>query len=297
MCGRCRDVFNAFQSLTRVEDQTIQEKTSNTPAAEANDEHHNESNVTDPLFLRNEPAAPPAEFREIEAIIDQQISFPDEIAAPDSPEPFLAAIDPDTTDTYFSEAPGVASQDPVAKHDPSAVANPLLNEAKEGATIRPTERTWAWVAMSLLLGVALLAEGAFVYKSSLVQVMPETRSYYLKVCGLIGCNLSWGTDESAIKIESSDLVEAPAKAGRILFTATMANRSKTLQDLPFIELKLTDNSNQVIASRALSPKEYLGREPLPGEALPPNSEIFVNLNFEVGNKTSASGYAVRAFYP
>ena len=92
------------------------------------------------------------------------------------------------------------------------------------------------------------------------------------------------------------MIETPGKAGRILLTATLANRGLMPQDLPLLELKLTDNANQVILSRVLRPDEYMGRKPGRDENLAPNVELYVNLSLELVTKAQASGYGVRAFY-
>ena len=116
-------------------------------------------------------------------------------------------------------------------------------------------------------------------------------------CEAIGCDISWGRDTALIKIESSDLIEPPGRPGRILLTATLANRAATKQDFPALEVKLTDANNAVISSRILMPSEYLGRVPASGEGLAPNIELYVNLNLELAGRSPASGYGLRAFYP
>ena len=67
--------------------------------------------------------------------------------------------------------------------------------------------------------------------------------------------------------------------------------------MPSLELRLTDNANQVVASRLLHPSDYLGRAPAKEEGLVPNAELYVNLNLELSNKPLASGYGLIVFYP
>jgi hypothetical protein len=113
---------------------------------------------------------------------------------------------------------------------------------------------------------------------------------------LIGCNVPWGRDQNAIKIESSDLIEPPGRPGRILLTATLVNRAASKQDYPVLEVKLTDANNGVLTSRVLTPAEYLGRTPSGDEGLAPNVELYINLNLEIAGKSQASGYGLQAFY-
>ena len=95
------------------------------------------------------------------------------------------------------------------------------------------------------------------------------------------------------------MIEAPGKPGRILLTAILVNRGKTKQDLPSLELRLTDNANQVVVSRLLHPADYLGRTINKDEALAPNTELYVNidLKLELSSKPPASGYGLIVFYP
>jgi hypothetical protein len=113
---------------------------------------------------------------------------------------------------------------------------------------------------------------------------------------VIGCNVPWGRDQNAVKIESSDLIEPPGRPGRILLTATLVNRASSKQDFPMLEVKLTDANNAVLTSRVLMPAEYLGRTPGGAEGLAPNVELYINLNLEVAGKSQASGYGLQAFY-
>ena len=161
----------------------------------------------------------------------------------------------------------------------------------------PPPRTAPWVAGALFLGLAIAAQAVYVFRADIANSLPETRPYLVKACANLGCDVPFGRDEGAVKIEASDLVEIPGKAARIQVTATLTNRGRTTQDYPMLELRLTDNANQVVLSRALQPADYLGRPPSRDEGISPGAEVFVNLYAELGGKLPASGYAVRAFYP
>jgi len=145
----------------------------------------------------------------------------------------------------------------------------------------------------------LVAQAAYAFRTTLVSAYPQLRPTASEICEFAGCLLSWGRDEAALKIEASELIEAPGKPGRILLTAILVNRGKTKQDLPSLELRLTDNANQVVVSRLLHPGDYLGRTINKDEALLPNTELYVNvdLKLEPTNRPPASGYGLIVFYP
>ena len=286
MCGRCRNVFNAFQSLTRLPDGESAPREPVAPAPPA--DISATPQLTDSIFMREEPAPLSLEFSQTDFDSDIQSSvvsnrttaadvFPAHIAA-------LAAesLQPDAS--------------PIAVMAKRTEDNSLLTSFTGQRTHTASSRTGWWLSGSALLVVTLAGQAAFGYRSTITQSLPELRPAFMDLCGWVGCRLSWGRDDRAIGIEASDLIETPGKTGRILLTATVVNRSATRQDLPLLELKLTDNANQLILSRVLKPEEYLGRSPGKDESLAPNVEMYINLSLSLPNRTQASGYGVRVFY-
>lgn len=304
MCGRCRQVFNAFQSLTRISDDEV---TASQAAPPPPEEIAAEASAAGALFLREEPmpALPPHRMPAATAEKEFYVPQPDEQApgeeAVGEPAANLSAPDPQLkpSDVVLDD---LETDDPtpsrlVLDDTPLVVdpANPLLSAAGSRKERPAHSRSWALGA--LLLIIVLAAQGAYAFRSALVQSYPPLRSVFVSTCEWAGCSLSWSRDESVLRIEASDLIESPGKAGRIQLTATLVNRGTIAQDYPALELKLTDNANQVQLSRILLPQDYLGRVPGKDEGLQPNAETFVNLNVEVTNRVQASGYGVRAFYP
>ncbi len=334
MCGRCRQVFNAFQSLTRVEEPlnapvvNMQEATAaavepvttapnpdtletffaakttsevvpatvtgNAPDAEPEP-------VADALFLREEPLALPAAFSANPSLQRTALmpDTPSEIVVRSSTPP--APIDgdkPQENAVAPAPAPVTAVDDTPLEPaiDLSGEGNPLLIEPAiyRGAA----EFSWrGWRLGAVALCVGLLAQATYAFRTPLVSTFPQLRPAVSQVCEFAGCVLSWGRDESVLKIEASELIESPGKPGRILLTAVLVNHGKTKQDLPSLELKLTDNANQVVVSRLFNPGDYLGRAIAKDEGLMPNTELYVNLNLELINKPLASGYGLVVFYP
>lgn len=312
MCGRCRQVFNAFQSLSRVEEPAetyvadLQEVVAEREESETG---HEESaafaaiesgaeSVADPLFLREEPLPLPAGFTALELPPHAAIASP---AAPAfAAEESEAAVSP--TDTSAKElSPGDLRTDIGAPVEPaidlSDDDNPLLANAPSRGETPALAPSRAWTFGVFVLFIGLLAQATYAYRSTLIAHYPQLRPAASQLCEFAGCKLSWGRDESALKIEFSELIEAPGKPGRVLLTATLVNRGEAKQDMPSLELRLTDNANQVVASRLLHPSDYLGRAPAKEEGLVPNAELYVNLNLELSNKPLASGYGLIVFYP
>lgn len=312
MCGRCRQVFNAFQSLSRVEDtadlpvdhtqEPLPESAQHAPESDAPSPlltvDRDALPVADPIFMREEPSPLPAAFSAAGrlsplpvAVAPTQSTFAaSDVEIPPFHESRVEEIVPfhDQADDLARVAPGI---------DLSVEGNPLLADAQinTGASIEEPSRAWRFGVF--LLFVCLLAQAAYAFRTNIVSSYPQLRPSFGQLCDLVGCSISWGRDEAAFEIVASELIEAPGKPGRILLTAIVVNRGKTKQDMPSLELRLTDNANQVVVSRVLHPADYLGRAMTKDEGLVPNTDLYVNLNLEIGNRPLASGYGLRPFYP
>ena len=296
MCGRCRNVFNAFQSLTRVVESEVAAHDPVFAAAPMSDEVA--PVLSDNIFLREEPLALSQEFSQTDFASDIRMHASPPSAPLGShdpvPAPELLPEPDDFLEDSLSTLPSLLPRD-TGKPESSG-DNPLLAPAPASRPPAGVDRARQWSLGAILLLLGLAVQIAYGYRSAIIQSYPPLRPSFVNACEWAGCSLSWGRDDSAIRIEASDLIETPGKAGHILLTATLVNRAAARQDLPALELKLTDNANQVILSRILLPHEYLGRTPAKDDSLVPNVEVYVNLSIELANKVQASGYGVRAFY-
>lgn len=268
MCGRCRHVFNAFETLKRTEDNDAGEPIDYT-LLDATQETDSAQQIPP---LDTATAAESTDKPELSRDVHGVAGLP-----PDAD----LAITPDIDPAAEPDAQGLAT------------TNPLIGGPVPADPVQ--SRVWVWLGTSA--GVALALQAAFYFRSEIVQQYPQLRPQMAAMCEAFACSISWGRDTALIKIESSDLIEPPGRPGRILLTATLVNRAPTKQDFPALEVKLTDANNAVLSSRVLMPAEYLGRVPAAGEGLAPNIELYVNLNMELVGKPQASGYGLRAFYP
>ncbi len=281
MCGRCRHVFNAFQSLSR---------TAESPA--------------DPPIADAMPAVSETPVAEIAHAAVPLIPLPTGTKTPDntqdgiSPTAAIAtempAIVPPTPNVVSPAQPAIMLPDP-----PAAAAtgrNPLLKQDKANNGRAGAGTGW-WVSGVVLLSLTLGAQTAFYFRTEILSQFPEWRPLLSQWCERAGCSLPGGRDAAKFEIVTSDLVEASGKKERIQLTAILVNRSERRQDLPSIQLKLTDHANQVVASRNLHASDYLGRKIDNDDGLASNAELYVNLNLDVANKPLASGYGLAIFFP
>jgi predicted Zn finger-like uncharacterized protein len=164
-----------------------------------------------------------------------------------------------------------------------------------------------WLVLCGVMVITLIVQSIFYFRHSLAETYPQLRPTLVSACAMVGCRLSWARDTAAIEVKGSELVELPSKPGRMLANATLINRSKVTQDYPSIELRLTNNTNQIVMSRILQPSDYVaqsvakeqgGSEKIVvDKGIVPNAEVALTLTIEVPPKTAASGYEFLPFYP
>jgi hypothetical protein len=185
---------------------------------------------------------------------------------------------------------GPPSEPPLMMTDP-----PEVRDTGPTYVTEPPSTT-RWTVLASLMGLLFVGLLLFQFRQTLTQSYPQLRPAFASVCGVIGCKLSWGRDPAAIQIASAELVETPGKPGKLIASAIVANRGAAKQDLPSIELRLTNNTNQVLISRILEPRDYLGREVNADDGINANGEFAINLNIEIPPTTAASGYEFLPFY-
>ncbi len=261
MCGRCRHVFNSFESLQRI-DSTFGEPLPDPPSAA------HEGAVSDegaPLLEDGTPSNLPRP-----AAID--------LGGPASVPAFLDASQPvrppeSNTLSPYRNAPLLPRE---------AAATPV--------------RSPGWIILVVLAVAALAVQLGYVWRTEIVSQYPPLRPHVEKICAWAGCSLPWGRDPALLKVESSDLIEELGAKGRYLLTATIANRAAVVQDYPHLELSLTDVNNQTLARRVLSPEAYLGKGTGRAEGLGAGASAQVNVRID-SQLANAAGYHVELFFP
>jgi predicted Zn finger-like uncharacterized protein len=283
MCGRCRQVFNAFQSLERIDSAFLDEPVGSESLGGDTDV------PAEIVSAENEPALADPEHRDVhdnppyaEALGIETPPFHGHEMEPASGEisAAVAATEPESGQTYESSAP----------------PETLYADEDYAFDNQPIARSKAWGFGVFLAAILLTTQSAFFFRSDIVSGYPQTRPYFAMSCELLGCALQWSRDTKALKIESSDLIEEVGKPGSFLLTATLLNRSASIQDFPWIELSLTDTNNQTLTRRVVEPHAYLGRPLRPDEGMKPGTETNLNLHLEAATDRS-TGYHLLLFYP
>lgn len=273
-CGQCQGIFNAFESLVRVPaatGQALPQATSVPVTAESAPQDPGALDFAE-TPLPAEPAAnrlpPPSTLEEI--LHPRPAADAGRVAGPQEP------------------ADGPVADAPAGREEPELVA--------AMKPPRPARLPRAWSLGVVLLALVLVLQVAYAYRAQLARNYPALRPALEAACEPVGCRVPWVNDESALRLEDSEMLEVPGKPGQIALQARIRNLSGAAQEFPHLELTLTDISGQTAIRRVLRPSDYLGRAPVAGEVLAGGAEVLVSVRLETGS-TRPTGYELLLFYP
>src|SRR5689334_18582198 len=179
--------------------------------------------------------------------------------------------------------------------EPPAVERPSRYEWKPRKPVRERPAL-LYAAAVVLLVVALALQLVLEYRDGLAAHAPFTRPILATACSLLGCTIEPLHDAAALSIDASDLQADPAHRGLLQLSATIRNRAAYAIAYPYLELTLTDASDQIVARRALAPREYVGGTANPNAGIPGNGESVLRL-FIDASATTQAGYRLYLFYP
>jgi len=165
-----------------------------------------------------------------------------------------------------------------------------------GVVIQETGRRWPWAAGSAVLLLLLALQGLLFFGSELAASMPSLRGGLTQGCEWLGCRIALARVPDQLFIEASDMqVLNPTRAGEVLLTATIRNRAAVAQELPLLEVTLTDALNQTAARKVFYPAQYLDKTQQQLAAVGPDQEILVKLYLDTSD-IKPTGYRLYLFF-
>jgi predicted Zn finger-like uncharacterized protein len=328
-CGECHAVFNGFEALERFPGDDTGARLLAARAAPALDDlpagvappsppaapdlaafdapvdapatPFPATSTPDGDFPSAESAAPPplpdgpaAEFADVFATTAQP-AMPDLPLDPPDAEamPRATEFPPDDSPAPMSAPAPMTAHSPVPRETPSIPLSAYTLPSPPPEPPRPS-RAWAWGAA--LAFIALAGQLTWAFRADIARRYPPARPALEAACLQLGCTVPWINEDSALKLEDSELLEVPGKPGQISLSARIRSLASAPQEYPHVELTLTDTTGQVAARKVLRPADYLGHAPLPGEVLAPGAETLVSLRLETG-PLKPTGYELLLFYP
>jgi hypothetical protein len=185
-----------------------------------------------------------------------------------------------------------------------AIEEPILPAPDPAASLyewefrMPQTRRHAalWSVLSFVTVVILLLQSAYVFRTQIVVLLPQTKSYFQRFCDAAGCVVGPPKLSNFLHIASSDLkVPDPLHPSEIQLSLSVRNRAPVDLAYPAFELSLTDPGEATIARRVFLPVDYLPSG-LQSAGLKAGSELPIQLYLDTGT-LRAAGYRLYLFYP
>jgi predicted Zn finger-like uncharacterized protein len=156
----------------------------------------------------------------------------------------------------------------------------------------------AWGLGALIAAMALAGQLVYQYRTELATLAPQLQPLLAEGCRFLDCELRLPRRPDLLSIESSDLQSDARRESLIVLNAVIRNRAPFAQELPSLELTLTDADDRPLVRRVLRPADYAqGLAPaMPGPGIAPGAEAVLRLHFDSGG-VRATGYRLYLFYP
>ena len=149
---------------------------------------------------------------------------------------------------------------------------------------------------AILLSLCLAGQAIFHFRGELAVAFPRLAPSLEAFSKAFGRRVPLPRQIDLITIETSDLQTDATRGNLLVLNATLRNRAPYDQDLPALELSLTDTQDVAIARRVLFPPDYLPERLAARKAFPASSDLPVRLWIEARDLTPA-GYRLYVFYP
>lgn len=142
---------------------------------------------------------------------------------------------------------------------------------------RPWGRWLGWGALNLLALLALAGQYVFYNFDELAR-QDQYRPWLEQLCPVVDCELPSRVDIDQIRSSNLVVRSHPDFTGALVVDAIIYNRASFAQPFPLLEVRFTDISGQVLASRTFKPGEYLSGELAGQRQMPSQIPIHIALD-------------------
>ena len=326
-CGQCQTIFDALATLSDTPPAQNQTPDANAPSSAhpaatlsvapvnigttakdsetetsfpaESDTHHDAAPAMGAIPASNsEPAA------ETNAELNTSENHPDNALATaektlDAHTLPAAAADAGTNSHAQATAPAEADIDThiTPASLPGSSWHQGMISSSQAQSEKPSSRIW--LSLSLLAATVLMLQLGVQFRTQLALALPAIKPQLQTVLGLFDIELSLPHKADQLSIENSDMQPLVGHPGQLELTATLKNRAPFAQQPPHLELTLTNDFDQPVLRKILSPNVYLPDQPRQQQSFDPGEEISVHLILQPAKdlKSPASGYRLYLFYP
>ena len=162
----------------------------------------------------------------------------------------------------------------------------------------PPRRSWSLALGVLLLLAGFAAQALHYFRSEIAALVPETRPYLAAACATLKCELKLPRRPKLMAIESSDLQADGRRENLIVLNAVLRNQAQFAQEFPSLELTLTDERDEAVARRVLTPADYFAGVPAAqiARGIGAGADAPLRVYFDTGGQR-AIGYRMYLFFP
>lgn len=316
-CGKCKTPFNAFENLLDEQGQPmtlpeISDTDTVPPAAPQAPRTAPAASAVPTSTPRPSPA--PATTPPVFVLEEKPEPPPPPPQDPD--EPYIGTVSANGA-TSGNPVHGGTGLEPAIRSEPQLpvhndfAALPTSSDTGTPMTasespmnwrftaIPPAEkpaRSWPWWLAAFPLALLLALQNIYLFREAITRWQPETRPLLEAACKTLGCNVPLPRDPGLLGIEGSDLHPQPGRPDSFELSATLRNRAAFPQELPHLEITLTDTQDRALVRRTLEPAQWLPEDARQLSEFKANTLILVRIPFSTPEVTAA-GYRIYAFYP
>jgi len=166
----------------------------------------------------------------------------------------------------------------------------------------PPRRRLAWALAALLALTALAAQVAYLFRTEIAVLVPESRPHLEAACAALrpyaSCELRLPRRPKQMAIESSDLQADGRRDNVIVLNAVLRNQAPFSQEYPSLELTLTDERDEAVARRVLLPAHYLAGTTAEqiARGIGPGADAVLRVYIDASG-LRAVGYRMYLFFP
>jgi len=162
----------------------------------------------------------------------------------------------------------------------------------------PRRRRVLWALATLLALIALLLQLVYVFPADAVAKVPAIKPYVQAMCAALKCELRLPRRPKQMAIESSDLQADGRRENVIVLNAVLRNQASDAQEFPSLELTLTDERDEPVARRVLTPADYLAGTAAEqiARGIGPGAEAVLRVYIDTSG-LHAIGYRMYLFFP
>ena len=167
------------------------------------------------------------------------------------------------------------------------------------ASSRRRGSSFFWVIAVFILLIALVLQGAVVFRNQLVHYFPSSRAVLTQLCSVANCELG-GTrsiDQFILKNVSLNVrsdVAPQSDQTALILRATLLNKENIPAEWPSLVLGLKDERGQVDRQRIITPEEYVVSD-LRVRPMASLSEYSIRLHLALEG-TMATAYELKPYY-